>query len=94
MNVLLKVYLYLYFVFLWQDVIAARKNTGNNLTGYELLYEETISPNKEYGEQDKDAVYYTVNVYRNSNNNIIVNATSNSVFLMSLITNINIMKNY
>ena len=43
-----------------------------------LLYEETISPNKEYAESEKDIVNYTVEVYQSKDNDIIVNAGSNS----------------
>lgn len=44
-----------------------------------LIYEETISPN-EYVTEEDDIVYYTVEVYQNDENNIIVNSSSNSEF--------------
>ena len=46
----------------------------------ELICEETISPNKEYVTSDEDIVNYTIQIYQNTNNNIIVNADSNSGF--------------
>lgn len=46
----------------------------------ELIYEETISPNKEYVESKKDIILYEVKVYQNKDNLIIVNTSSNSAF--------------
>ena len=46
----------------------------------ELICEETISPNKEYVTSDEDIVNYTIQIYQNTKNNIIVNADSNSGF--------------
>jgi hypothetical protein len=58
-------------------------NVEGNLVsteGAKLLFQETVSPNKEYIESDSDIVYYTVEIYQNSDNSIIVNADSNSEF--------------
>lgn len=49
-----------------------------------LIYEETISPNKEYAESEEDAVNYNVEVYQGKDYNILVNAKSNSEFFESL----------
>lgn len=45
-----------------------------------LIYEETISPNKEYVKSEEEIVNYTVEVYQDKNNKILVNAKSNSAF--------------
>ena len=49
-----------------------------------LIYEETISPNKEYAESEEDAVNYNVEVYQGKDYNILVNAKSNFEFFESL----------
>lgn len=46
----------------------------------ELVYEETISPNKESVENEKDIVNYIVEVYQDKDNVIIVHSKSNSEF--------------
>ncbi len=56
------------------------KKTGdiistNHMT---LIYEESISPNKEYAEKAEDIVTYTVEVYQNEDYKILVNSKSNS----------------
>ena len=43
----------------------------------ELIYEETISSNKEYVEKEEDIVNYTVEVYQDDDHMIFVNANSN-----------------
>lgn len=50
----------------------------------ELVYEETISPNKEYVESEKDIVNYTVEVYQDKDNTILVHSKSNSEFFKPL----------
>ena len=37
----------------------------------ELIYEETISPNKEYVEKEEDIVNYTVEVYQDDDHMIL-----------------------
>jgi hypothetical protein len=49
-----------------------------------LVYEETLSPNKEYVTSDKDIVYYYIKVYQDENSKIIINASSNSEFFKDL----------
>ena len=46
----------------------------------DLLYQATVSPNEQYAESDTDIVYYTVEIYQNEENDIIVDADSNSEF--------------
>ena len=65
------------------------KNTENNdditiTPNMELIYEETISPNKEYVEKEEDIVNYTVEVYQGKDNVILVNSKSNSEFFKPL----------
>ena len=43
-----------------------------------LICEETVSPNKDYITDEKDLVNYTVRVYQEKNNAIIVYVESNS----------------
>ena len=59
------------------------KATNNSATAEaaDLLYQVTVSPNEQYAESDADVVYYTVEIYQNEENDIIVNADSNSEFL-------------
>lgn len=45
-----------------------------------LIYEETLSPNQDYVTDEADLVYYTIQVYQDKNNQIIVSAESNSAF--------------
>lgn len=44
-----------------------------------LLYENTISPNEKYVENEEDLVYYTVKVYRETGG-LLVTSRSNSLF--------------
>lgn len=46
-----------------------------------LVYEETISPNKDYAQSEEEIVYYTVEIYQDKDDKIWVNADSNSAFL-------------
>ena len=45
-----------------------------------LIYEETVSPNKEYVKSEEDIVNYRIEVYQNKDYKILVNAKSNSQF--------------
>lgn len=49
-----------------------------------LIYEETISPNKEYVKNEEEVVNYTVEIYQDEDNRILVNAKSNSGFFEPL----------
>ena len=44
-----------------------------------LIYENTISPNEKYVENEEDLVYYTVKVYRKTGG-LLVTSHSNSAF--------------
>ena len=43
-----------------------------------LIYEETVSPNKEYVSNKKDIVHYTIKIYQEDKNKVQVYAESNS----------------
>ena len=62
------------------------KETNNSAAAEaaDLLYQATISPNEQYAESDADIVYYTVEIYQNKENDIVVNADSNSAFFDSM----------
>lgn len=49
-----------------------------------LIYEETTSPNKEYAEKQEDIINYTVKIYQDKDNSILVDSKSNSEFFKSL----------
>ena len=58
-------------------------NEKNNLLstdGAKCLFQETVSPNKEYVESDDEVVFYNVEIYQNDEKAIIVNRDSNSEF--------------
>lgn len=43
-----------------------------------LIYEEKVSPNKEYVSNKKDIVHYTIKIYQEDKNTVQVHAESNS----------------
>ena len=47
-------------------------------------YEETTSPNEEYAEKQEDIINYTVKIYQDKDNSILVDSKSNSEFFKSL----------
>lgn len=49
-----------------------------------LVCEETISPNEDYVNNKEDVVKYTIEIYQDENNKILVNAKSNSNFFEPL----------
>lgn len=49
-----------------------------------LIDEETIYPNKEYVEKQEDIVSYTVEIYQDKDNSILVDSKSNSGFFKPL----------
>ena len=67
---------------------AAKDNKATNNSAdaeaADLLYQATVSPNEQYTESDADVVYYTVEIYQNKENDIVVNADSNSAFFDSM----------
>lgn len=44
-----------------------------------LIYEEKVSPNKEYISNKKDIVHYTIKIYQEDKNKVYVYAESNSL---------------
>ena len=60
-----------------------KSNNFISTQNMELIYEETISPNKEFVEKE-DIVNYTVEVYQDKDNAILVNSKSNSEFFKPL----------
>lgn len=47
-------------------------------TNEKLVYEESISPNKDYVTSSEDVVNYKIQIFQDKENKIIVNADSNS----------------
>lgn len=62
----------------------AKKPSFISIDNAELIYEEIVSPNREYVESEKDIVLYEVRVYKDKDNLIIVNASSNSGFFKGM----------
>lgn len=55
-------------------------DNATNLLSGDLILKDQVSPNKDYVTEEKDIVYYTVEIYQNEKNTIIVNTSSNSGF--------------
>lgn len=56
----------------------------SSLENMELIGEDEISPNEDYIEDEADKILYSVQVYQEEDNAVIVNATSNSAFFDDL----------
>ena len=54
------------------------KDTSTSNKDLTLVYEEKVSPNKEYVSNKKDIVHYTIEVYQDDDNTVYVYAESNS----------------
>lgn len=67
-------------VILFVSVVGCSSQETNDLNDSKLIYEETISPNREYVENEEDIVDYTIEIYQDNENNILVYSTSNSKF--------------
>lgn len=67
-------------VILFVSVVGCSSQETHDLNNSKLIYEETISPNREYVENEEDIVDYTVEIYQDNENNILVYSTSNSEF--------------
>lgn len=67
-------------VILFVSVVGCSSQEIHDLNGSKLIYEETISPNREYVENEEDIVDYTIEIYQDNENNILVYSTSNSEF--------------
>ncbi len=57
---------------------AKSENSLESLDNAVIISQETVSPNKEYINSEKDAIYCTVTIYQQENNHIIVDARSDS----------------
>lgn len=57
---------------------------GDSAPAGEPLYAETVSPNQNYVEDEKDVVRYTVQIYQDADGTISVRADSNSAFFEQL----------
>ena len=55
-----------------------KTDTSTSNEDLTLIYEETVSPNKEYVSNKKDIVYYTIKIYQEDKNTVQVHAESNS----------------
>lgn len=57
-----------------------RNETDTNTSNKDLtlIYEEKVSPNKEYVSNKKDIVHYTIKIYQEDKNKVYVYAESNS----------------
>lgn len=71
-------------VILFVSVVGCSSQETHDLNDSKLIYEETISPNREYVENEEDIVDYTIEIYQDNENNILVYSTSNSEFFDSL----------
>lgn len=67
-------------VILFVSVVGCSSQETHDLNDSKLIYEETISPNREYVENEEDIVDYTIEIYQDNENNILVYSTSNSKF--------------
>ena len=67
-------------VILFVSVVGCSSQETHDLNDSKLIYEETISPNREYVENEEDIVDYTIEIYQDNENNILVYSTSNSEF--------------
>ena len=77
------------FLTIFNLIGCSSKNTESDdelttTSNMELIYEETISPNKEFAEKKEDIVHYTVEVYQDKDKIILVNSKSNSEFFQPL----------
>lgn len=82
-------FVFVSFLMVFSLIGCSSKNKENNddlatTSNMKLIYEETISPNKEYAEKEEDIVNHTVEVYQDKDNVILVNSKSNSEFFKPL----------
>lgn len=59
-------------------IFQIEKDTSISNEDLTLIYEETVSPNKEYVSNKKDIVHYTIKIYQEDKNKVCVYAESNS----------------
>lgn len=67
-------------VILFVSVVGCSSQEIHDLNDSKLIYEKTISPNREYVENEEDIVDYTIEIYQDNENNILVYSTFNSEF--------------
>lgn len=67
-------------VILFVGVVGCSSQEIHDLNDSKLIYEETISPNREYVENEEDIVDYTIEIYQDNENNILVYSIPNSEF--------------
>lgn len=75
------------FICAFALVGCSSKDTEQDVTlgqDMKLIYEETVSPNKEYVESEEDVVNYSIEVYQDEDYKVLVNAKSNSEFFEPL----------
>lgn len=70
------------FIFYWtcsnKNIPAATDSVSDTFGN--LVYKETISPNKEYAKSEEDIVTFTIEIYQDKHYKISVSALSNSEF--------------
>lgn len=59
-------------------IFQIEKDTSTSNKDLTLIYEEKVSPNKEYVSNKKDIVHYTIKIYQEDKNKVYVYAESNS----------------
>lgn len=59
-------------------IFQIEKDTSTSNKDLTLIYEEKVSPNKEYVSEKKDIVHYTIKIYQEDKNTVQVHAESNS----------------
>ena len=64
--------------------VASKDTETVSISNMKLIYEETVSPNKEYVKSEEDIVNFTVEIFQGDDNKILVKAGSNSEFFEDL----------
>lgn len=59
-------------------IFQIKKDTSTSNKDLTLIYEEKVSPNKEYVSNKNDIVHYTIKIYQEDKNTVQVHAESNS----------------
>lgn len=59
-------------------IFQIEKDTSTSNKDLTLIYEEKVSPNKEYVSNKNDIVHYTIKIYQEDKNKVYVYAESNS----------------
>ena len=64
-------------------VCSTETSTTTDASSSNLIYENTISPNEKYIEQESDKVFYTIQIYQEENG-VKVASSSNSAFSQAM----------